>query len=58
LIWVEAPIPTVKRRYWEIEAELKGEKFEVIKAIGPFDSPRNFLARSLQESRQMYLGQY
>jgi hypothetical protein len=27
LIWEEAPIPTIKRRYWEIEAELKGEKF-------------------------------
>jgi hypothetical protein len=40
LIWDEAPIPTVKRRYWEIEAELKGEKFEVIQAIGPFDPPR------------------
>jgi hypothetical protein len=40
LIWEEAPIPTVKRRYWEIEAELKGEKFEVIQAIGPFDPPR------------------
>jgi hypothetical protein len=40
LIWEEAPIPTVVRRYWEIEAELKGEKFEVIQAIGPFDPPR------------------
>jgi hypothetical protein len=40
LIWEEAPVPTVKRRYWEIEAELKGEKFEVIEAIGPFDPPR------------------
>jgi hypothetical protein len=40
LIWEEAPVPTVKRRYWEIEAELKGDKFEVIEAIGPFDPPR------------------
>jgi hypothetical protein len=40
LIWEEAPIPTIQRRYWQIAAELKGEKFEVIQAIGPFDPPR------------------
>jgi hypothetical protein len=40
LIWEEAPIPTIKRRYWQIEAELKGEKFSVVQAIGPFDQPR------------------
>jgi hypothetical protein len=40
LIWEEAPIPTMQRRYWQIAAELKGEKFEVIQAIGPFDPPR------------------
>jgi hypothetical protein len=39
LIWEEAPISTIDKRYWEIEAELKGETFEVIQAIGPFDPP-------------------
>lgn len=39
LIWEDAPISTIDKRYWEIEAELKGEMFEVIQAIGPFDPP-------------------
>jgi hypothetical protein len=38
LIWEEAPVADGK--YWEIEAEVNGEKITVIQAIGPFTPPR------------------
>jgi hypothetical protein len=50
LIWEDAPIPTVKRRYWQIAAELKGEKFEVVEAIGPFTPPQKSRGKSANKS--------
>jgi hypothetical protein len=50
LIWEEAPIPTVKRRYWQIAAELKGEKFEVVEAIGPSTPPQKSRGKSGNKS--------
>jgi hypothetical protein len=38
LIWEEAPVADGK--YWEIEADVNGEKITVIQAIGPFTPPR------------------
>jgi hypothetical protein len=38
LIWKESPV--ADGQYWEIEAQLKGDKFEVTKAIGPFNPPQ------------------
>jgi hypothetical protein len=43
LIWKEAPV--ADGQYWEIEAKLKGDKFEVVQAIGPFDAPRKYQKR-------------
>jgi hypothetical protein len=43
LIWKKAPI--ADGQYWEIEAKLKGDKFEVVQAIGPFDAPRKYQKR-------------
>jgi hypothetical protein len=43
LIWKEAPV--ADGQYWEIEAKLKGDKFEVLQAIGPFDAPRKYQKR-------------
>jgi hypothetical protein len=43
LIWKEAPIADGK--YWEIEAQLKGDKFEVTNAVGPFEAPRKYQKR-------------
>jgi hypothetical protein len=43
LIWEEAPV--ADGQYWEIEAKLKGDKFEVVQAIGPFDAPRKYQKR-------------
>jgi hypothetical protein len=40
LIWEEAPVADGK--YWEIEAKLKGDKFEVVQAIGPFKPPQKY----------------
>jgi hypothetical protein len=37
VIWKEAP--DADGQYWEIEAQLKGDKFEVTQAVGPFDAP-------------------
>jgi hypothetical protein len=42
-IWKEAPV--ADGQYWEIEAKLKGDKFEVVQAIGPFDAPRKYQKR-------------
>jgi hypothetical protein len=38
LIWDNCP--SADGQYWEIEAELRGDSFHVISAIGPFDPPR------------------
>ncbi len=40
LIWKEAPI--ADGQYWEIEAKLEGDKFEVVQAIGSFDPPQKY----------------
>jgi hypothetical protein len=40
VIWKEAP--DADGQYWEIEAQLKGDKFEVVQAVGPFDAPRKY----------------
>jgi hypothetical protein len=40
LIWEEAPVADGK--YWEIEAKLMGDKFEVVQAIGPFKPPQKY----------------
>jgi hypothetical protein len=40
LIWEEAPVADGK--YWEIEAKLTGDKFEVVQAIGPFKPPQKY----------------
>ncbi len=40
LIWEEAPVADGK--YWEIEAKLAGDKFEVVQAIGPFQPPQKY----------------
>jgi hypothetical protein len=40
LNWKEAPV--ADGQYWEIEAQLKGDKFEVTQAVGPFDAPRKY----------------
>jgi hypothetical protein len=43
LIWKEAPV--ADGQYWEIEAKLEGDKFEVVQAIGPFDPPQKYQKR-------------
>jgi hypothetical protein len=43
LIWKEAPV--TDGQYWEIEAKLEGDKFEVVQAIGPFDPPQKYQKR-------------
>jgi hypothetical protein len=35
--------PSADGQYWEIEAELRGDSFHVISAIGPFDPPQKHL---------------
>jgi hypothetical protein len=44
LIWEEAPVADGK--YWEIEAEVNGEKITVIQAIGPFTPPRKSFGKN------------
>jgi hypothetical protein len=44
LIWEEAPVADGK--YWEIEAEVNGEKITVIEAIGPFTPPRKSFGKN------------
>jgi hypothetical protein len=34
--------PPADGQYWEIEAELRGDSFQVISAIGPFDPPQKY----------------
>jgi hypothetical protein len=43
LTWKEAPV--ADGQYWEIEAKLEGDKFEVVQAIGPFDPPQKYQKR-------------
>jgi hypothetical protein len=40
LIWKEAPV--ADGQYWEIEAKLEGDKFEVVQAIGPLEPPQKY----------------
>jgi hypothetical protein len=40
LIWDDCP--SADGQYWEIEAELRGDSFHVISAIGPFDPPQKY----------------
>jgi hypothetical protein len=47
LIWEEAPVADGK--YWEIEAEVNGEKITVIHAIGPFDPPEKFYGKKAEK---------
>jgi hypothetical protein len=44
LIWEEAPVADGK--YWEIEAEVNGEKITVIQAIGPSTPPRKSFGKN------------
>jgi hypothetical protein len=47
LAWEEAPVADGK--YWEIEAEVSGEKITVIEAIGPFDPPQKFYGKKAEK---------
>jgi hypothetical protein len=47
LAWEEAPVADGK--YWEIEAEVKGEKITVIEAIGPFDPPQKIYGKKAEK---------
>jgi hypothetical protein len=47
LAWEEAPVADGK--YWEIEAEVNGEKITVIEAIGPFDPPEKFYGKKAEK---------
>jgi hypothetical protein len=41
--------PSADGQYWEIEAELCGDSFHVISAIGPFDPPQKFYGQEAEE---------
>jgi hypothetical protein len=43
LIWDDCP--SADGQYWEIEAELCGDSFRVVSAIGPFDPPQKFYGK-------------
>jgi hypothetical protein len=47
LMWEEAPVADGK--YWEIEAEVKGEQIMVIEATGPFDPPEKFYGKKAEK---------
>jgi hypothetical protein len=41
--------PSADGQYWEIEAELCGDSFHVVSAIGPFDPPQKFYGKEAEE---------
>jgi hypothetical protein len=41
--------PPADGQYWETEAELRGDSFHVISAIGPFDPPQKFYGQEAEE---------
>jgi hypothetical protein len=43
LVWDDAPV--ADGQYWEIVAELIGDSFVVLQAIGPFDPPQKYQKR-------------
>jgi hypothetical protein len=41
--------PPADGQYWEIEAELRGDFFHVVSAIGPFDPPEKFYGKKAEK---------